>query len=249
MTQKTIVLGLVALAFVTGTIVTGTMADAAKGEPFEELQAQLNAQKAQVDSFFDIFTEISVHNEDVSRIDTEIVALNLRLDEVTAPTETAASNYYLKIGDIKGESTDREHKEWIIIESFSQGQAQTQSSGTGGPRSSHVVFSDVSVSKELDKASPKIAEAVATGKHFPTAELHLTTTYDDGSQATYYAYELKNVQVVSYSISGQGQSEGVPTEQFSLNFEEIKVTYSELDENGNNKGNVEYSWKVEEGEP
>jgi type VI protein secretion system component Hcp len=54
--------------------------------------------------------------------------------------------------------------------------------------------------------------------------------------------------VTSYSISGSAQGEDVPTEQFSLNFEEIKVTYTEQDKaTGQPKGNVEYSWKVEEG--
>ena len=65
---------------------------------------------------------------------------------------------------------------------------------------------------------------------------------------TYYAYELKNVQVTSYNISGSGQSEDVPSEDFSLNYEEIKVTYTECDEKGGSKGNIEYTWKVEEGE-
>jgi type VI secretion system secreted protein Hcp len=36
-------------------------------------------------------------------------------------------------------------------------------------------------------------------------------------------------------------------EEFSLNFEEIKVTYTENDAKGKSKGNIEYSWKVEEG--
>ena len=54
--------------------------------------------------------------------------------------------------------------------------------------------------------------------------------------------------VTSYDISGSGQSEEVPMETFSLNFEEIKVTYTECDREGKSKGNVEYSWKVEEGE-
>jgi type VI protein secretion system component Hcp len=68
-----------------------------------------------------------------------------------------------------------------------------------------------------------------------------------GGRVTYYAYELKNVQVISYQISGSGQSESVPTESFALNFEEIKVTYTENDAKGGKKGAVEYSWKVEEG--
>ena len=37
-------------------------------------------------------------------------------------------------------------------------------------------------------------------------------------------------------------------EDFALNFEKIKVTYTEADNEGKSKGNVEYSWKVEAGE-
>jgi type VI protein secretion system component Hcp len=65
---------------------------------------------------------------------------------------------------------------------------------------------------------------------------------------TYYSYELKNVLVTSYNISGAGQSESVPVEQFSLNFEEIKVTYVENDAAGRKKGQIEYTWKVEQAE-
>lgn len=39
-----------------------------------------------------------------------------------------------------------------------------------------------------------------------------------------------------------------PTEIFTFSFEEIKVVYTEMDEEGESKGNIEYSWKVEEGE-
>lgn len=67
-------------------------------------------------------------------------------------------------------------------------------------------------------------------------------------QIAYLKYELTNVIVTSYNISGSGQSESVPTESLSLNFEEIKVTYTEQDKaTGQSKGNVEYAWKVEEG--
>jgi len=37
-------------------------------------------------------------------------------------------------------------------------------------------------------------------------------------------------------------------EELLLSFEEIKVTYTECDSNGQTKGNVEYNWKVEKTE-
>jgi type VI secretion system secreted protein Hcp len=105
---------------------------------------------------------------------------------------------------------------------------------------------DIVVVKELDKASPKLAEAVCGGKVFPRVEIHVTASYTDAGRVTYYAYDLKNVLISSYHISGGGQSEDVPTEEISLGFEEMKVTYTETDETGASKGNVEYEWKVAE---
>ena len=83
---------------------------------------------------------------------------------------------------------------------------------------------------------------------FPKVEIDCTASYTDAGRVTYYRYELTNVMVTSYNVSGSGQAEDVPVEDFSLNFEEIKVTYTENDNAGKKKGNVEYSWKVEEGE-
>jgi hypothetical protein len=64
MTNKTIIAGLVALAFVTGTMMTGTMAYAdhkpghqsnAGGVP--DLQTQIDENAASIDSFFDVFVD------------------------------------------------------------------------------------------------------------------------------------------------------------------------------------------------
>ncbi|MDX2451176.1 type VI secretion system tube protein Hcp [Desulfosarcina sp.] len=156
---------------------------------------------------------------------------------------------YIKFDGIDGETKDKDHKSWSDIESFSQGVSKPGGGATGATRRrGDTILDDIGITKELDKSSPKIAEAVCKGKVFPKVEIHLTASYTDAGRVTYYAYELTNAQVLSYNISGSGQSEAVPTEDLSLNFEEIKVTYTEADSKGESKGNIEYSWKVEEGE-
>jgi type VI secretion system secreted protein Hcp len=156
---------------------------------------------------------------------------------------------YIKFDGIEGESVDKDHKGWINILSFSQGIHQPGGGSTGtARRRGDVILDDIAVSKLLDKASPKIAEAVCLGRVFPKVEIELTASYTDAGRVTYYRYELKNVLVTSYSVSGAAQSEENPAEDFSLNFEEVKVTYTENDNKGKKKGNVEYGWKVEEGE-
>jgi type VI secretion system secreted protein Hcp len=152
---------------------------------------------------------------------------------------------FIKFEGVDGEAQDKSYRGWCNALSFSQGQS-LQDSVTGATRRrGNVVFEDIVVVKELDKASPKLAEAVCNGNVFPRVEIHLT--YADAGNVTYYAYELKNVQIVSYRIGGSGYSEHVPTEELSLSFEEIKVTYTEIDEGGRPKGNVEYEWRLGEG--
>lgn len=97
--------------------------------------------------------------------------------------------------------------------------------------------------KELDKSSPKLAESLITWKVYPKVEIHVTrTSWEEGS-IVYYQYELKNVLITSYTIAWTTDS--IPHEEFALNFEEIKVTYTEMDQKWGVAWKVEYSWNVE----
>jgi type VI secretion system secreted protein Hcp len=105
---------------------------------------------------------------------------------------------------------------------------------------------DVSITKQMDKSSPKLAESGLSGKVFPKVEIHDTATYGD-ARGTFLKYELKNVAVTSHNVSASGSGNAIPTESLSLNFEEMKQTYTEFDQKGTKKGNVEMTWKVSEG--
>ena len=203
---------------------------------------EANERNFPVDSFFDVFFDVearSTDNEDTLRtVQTEIVALQALHEESTSTTD-----YFLKIEGIDGESTDNEHKDWIIIESMSS----PLSSSVGAERSrGDVILGDLFVVKELDKSTPLLGEAITKGGHFDKVKIDLVRTVADGSRATYYQYELKNVLVTSYNIGGSGGEDKL-TENITLNFEEVKVAYIEFDDDGNNKGTVEATWKIEEG--
>jgi type VI secretion system secreted protein Hcp len=183
------------------------------------------------------------------------------------------SSAYIKFDGIDGESQNEGHEGWSEIVSFSQPISQPGGGATGPTRRrGDVVIEDIVVVKELDKASPKLAESICKGKVFPKVEIHLTGPSEGSTcRGTYYAYELKNVIITNYKVTGSNplayaliapapditmpysgpfivQAVDAPMEELSLNFEEIKVTYTECDSSGKSKGNVEYSWKVEEGE-
>ena len=156
---------------------------------------------------------------------------------------------FVKIGDIKGESTDRDHVEWIDLLQVSFAVERDSSAGTSGQtrQRASATFGDLVVVKEVDASTPKLQEAIATGKTIPSVKIDFTQDLE-GKRVPYLQWELKNARVSSYSFSGSADSSTVPTEQISLNFEEIKVTYTKFNSDGTEAGKVEYTWKIEEGE-
>ena len=128
---------------------------------------------------------------------------------------------FIKFDGVDGEAQDKDHKAWCDVLSFSWGLHKAGAGATGQTRRRGVAtVEDVVCTKEYDKSSPKLAEAICTGKVFPKVEIHNTATYGE-NRATFLKYELKNVMVSSFSVSAAGGGDAVPTESFSLNFEEV----------------------------
>ena len=53
--------------------------------------------------------------------------------------------------------------------------------------------------------------------------------------------------ITSY-ITSLDNSEETPTDTFTVSYEEIKITYTETEDDGSSKGNVEWEFNVESGE-
>jgi type VI secretion system secreted protein Hcp len=155
---------------------------------------------------------------------------------------------FIKFDGVDGECNDKDHKKWSDLLSMSWGLHKAGAGETGQSRRRGVAtIEDISCTKELDKAGPKLMEAIMGGKIFPKVEIHDTTTYGD-ARATFLKFELKNVMVSGYQMGAAGGGDAKPTESFSLNFEAIATDYKEYDSAGKSKGNVAMTWKVEEGE-
>ncbi len=135
----------------------------------------------------------------------------------------AQSNAYLKIGDIKGESESRDHKDWIIIESFSQGVSTNNNSTTGRLIARRSNFEDLVITKKLDKSSPKLMMKCASGEVIPELELELTGA--DGR--SYYKIKMSDVMVTSISTSAGTQSKNELREEVSFNYTKISWEYTD----------------------
>jgi len=141
---------------------------------------------------------------------------------------------FIKFDGVDGESTDKEHQGWINLESFNWSMNQPAQATGQSRRRGAVIVEDLSFSKELDIASPRLAEYLANGRVTSLVQLHLTRSTDRGEEV-YLRYELTNVLISSYEISWEG--EGRPVENVTFNFEEIVMSYAP------DEGDpVEWSW-------
>ena len=155
----------------------------------------------------------------------------------------AQVDFFLELGDIKGESTDKKNPGKIELDSFSVScaQAGTQSSGSGGG-AGKVRFQDLHCTKKMDVASPKLLLGCASGQHFPKATLSCRKA--GGEQEDFCTWHLKDVLISSYQSGGHGHSEILPVDQFSLNFGEIIMEYGVQDEKGKVGKKVKAGWNL-----
>ena len=134
-----------------------------------------------------------------------------------------AMDIFLKIDDIKGESTDSKHKDEIEVLSWTWGMERTGDTRYGSGGSAGIVsFHDLVVVKALDRATPRLFEAVTAGDHLKMATLTLRET--GGSRLEVFKIVLENLLVTSLADSAASSwAETRPTETFGLNA--TKVTY------------------------
>lgn len=128
-----------------------------------------------------------------------------------------AADAFLRLEGIDGESTDARHTGWIEVSSFQLDQLRRSSeigSATGGAGAGKVTFHDISFTKKVDKASPKLFQACAAGKHYPSVTLAVRKA--GGGQQEFLVVKMENVFISSFSLGGGGG--GTPQETMVLNF-------------------------------
>jgi len=141
---------------------------------------------------------------------------------------SAASDYLLEIEGIDSERPEK----GIEIQAFSHDVKSPRDAASGlatGKRQHQPSFSDISVSKVCDKATPKLFLACCQGTHFPSATITCRKTSSTGQGSVpYMVVRMQDVMVSSYQASGATGDEGA-TNSFSLSFQKIEITFIAAD--------------------
>jgi type VI secretion system secreted protein Hcp len=132
-----------------------------------------------------------------------------------------ASDIFAKLGDIKGESLDAKHKDEIEVLSFSWGvtNANASAPGTGGG-AGKATFNDFSIVHRIDKATPNLMQACATGVHLKEA----TVTHRKAGKGQQEYLILKMSDVIITGVTHSGSPDGT-SENVSLSFAKVSLEY------------------------
>jgi type VI secretion system secreted protein Hcp len=142
----------------------------------------------------------------------------------------AAVDYFLKLDGVDGESTDSKHKNEIDIESWSWGESNTgDAASRGGMGAGKVAMQDFHFVMKVNKSTPKLMLACATGQHIGKGTL--TCRKAGGDQQEYLTVTMSDLLVSSYQTGGS-QGDIVPVDQISLNFSKIEFEYKPQDAKG-----------------
>lgn len=153
-------------------------------------------------------------------------------------------DFFLKISGIPGESLKEGHKDEIEIESWAWGESNSGSHAQGaGGGAGKVAMQDFSFTMPMNKASPKLFLACATGKHIP--EALLTCRQAGGKQVEYLKVKFSDLLVSAYQ-TGAGDGTVKPIENVTFNFSKIEFSYAPQKPDGSPGTFVTHWYNVKE---
>jgi type VI secretion system secreted protein Hcp len=150
---------------------------------------------------------------------TRIGALVFVCAFLLALPSAASANIFLELDGIQGESNAVGFENQIEIGSLQLGV------GRGAKEAN---FSEVTLTKQLDKSSPELMLRAANGTTIPSATLRFTTTGQE-KVVVYLRYCLTGVRIAGFSQSSGGDR---PNESLSLSYATIVQSYTQGSETG-----------------
>jgi type VI secretion system secreted protein Hcp len=153
---------------------------------------------------------------------------------------------FLKIEgpDLAGESQADEHEDEIDVLSWAWGVSQsgTMHTATGGGAGKANVR-DLSITKNVDAASPNLLLYCLSGVQFEKATLTCRKVGGDGSKVPYLTLQMDNVIITNVSPTGAAGGDQF-AESLDLNFADVTVKYTKQNDDGSAGDEVEAAWSI-----
>lgn len=157
-----------------------------------------------------------------------------------------ATDYFLKLMDIEGESQDSKHTNEIDVDAFKWHICQPGASSlTGGSGAGKAQIGDFEFQARHCKASPKLMQSCADGSHVATATFTIRKAGKE--QQEYSVYTMSDCIISHYeTVSPEDPNQSIPNDWFKINFSKIEHQYKEQKADGTLGGTVKGGWDVKQ---
>jgi type VI secretion system secreted protein Hcp len=149
-----------------------------------------------------------------------------------------AVDIFAKIGTIKGESPDVTHKDEIEVLSYSWGVQQTL--GPVDEGSGKANFQDFTIVHRIDKSTPALMLACATGSHFKDG---IITQRKAGKEPQEYLI-IKMNDIIITGITQGGDTTAPGSETVSMSFAKVDFEYRSQKPDGTLDAGVHFKYDI-----
>ena len=155
-----------------------------------------------------------------------------------------AVDMFLKLDGIEGEAQDAEHGKEIDILAWSWGASQSgtthMGAGGGGGKAN---IQDLSFTKYIDSATNLLMQRTFDGKHIPEGTLVVRKA--GGTPLDYVIIKMTDIMVTSVSTGGSGGEDRL-TENVTLNFSKVEISYVPQKPDGSGDAEKKAGWDIAE---
>jgi type VI secretion system secreted protein Hcp len=153
-----------------------------------------------------------------------------------------ASDIFAKIGDIKGESLDSKHKDEVEVLSWSWGVANAAPiKGGSGAGTGKATFQDFNFTHHIDKASPILLKACATGQHIKEATI--TVRKAGKGQQEFLIIKMNDIIITGVTPSGAGDG-AATAEHVALRFAKVDLEYKPQKADGSLDAGLHFKYDI-----
>jgi type VI secretion system secreted protein Hcp len=155
-----------------------------------------------------------------------------------------AADIFAKIGDIKGESLDSKHKDEVEVLSWSWGVTNAgtmRGASGGGAGAGRATFNDFSFTHHVDKASPVLLKACATGEHIKEG----TITVRKAGKGQQEFLIIKMNDIIITGVNPHGGGDGPATaEHVALQFAKVDLEYRPRKADGSLEAGLHFKYDI-----
>lgn len=139
----------------------------------------------------------------------------------TAAEAAGATSIYAKIGDITGEVSEKDHKGYVAIDSWTWGTSRT--GDTAGGASGRTKAKELILKVKTDKSSPKLLEAAIKGTTLSRLEVALRQS---GKSYDFMKWTITEAAITSFVTSASGTEASIDELTISITGS-VKAEYRE----------------------